>query len=234
MTTNTKNPQRPANAKQPPPPSRTWLWILIGVGAVVLLAGVAAVLSAGEDEEVTVGTVAENGDSSSSAEVQPVTVTGAPLIPFAGTEGDPAIGVTAPVMDGFGFDGAPISIGPDGSQKMVVVLAHWCPHCNREVPVINAWKDAGGVPEGLEVVGISTAAAAEADNYPPSKWIDEMEWTWPVMADSEAQDAAIALGVSGYPTMVILDGDGTVLARASGEMGMEDLDAFVDAALASA
>lgn len=251
MATKSKQPQRPAAGKKPQParsktsppapskapppaPSKTWLWILIGVGAIVLLAAVAAVLSAGDDEQVTVGTVAENGSTSSPGEVQPVTVTGNPLTPFAGPSGDPAVGVTAPVLDGFDFDGQPITIGPDGSPKMVVVLAHWCPHCNAEVPVINAWKDAGGVPEGLEVVGISTAVAADRDHYPPSEWIDEMAWTWPVLADSPTEEAAAAMGVTGFPTMIILDGDGTVLARTSGEMSMAALDAFVDAALASA
>ena len=125
-------------------------------------------------------------------------------------------------------------IAPDGTQKMVVFLAHWCPHCNREVPVLNEWKDAGLVPEGLQVVGISTAASPEGEHYPPSEWIDQMDWTWPVMADSETQDAALAFGLSGYPTMVILDGDGTVLSRASGEKTLEQLQQFVDDALASA
>ena len=32
---------------------------------------------------------------------------------------------------------------------MVVFLAHWCPHCNAEIPVLNEWRDSGEIPDGL-------------------------------------------------------------------------------------
>jgi hypothetical protein len=52
------------------------------------------------------------------------------------------------------------------------------------------------------------------------------------MADSEAQDAAMAYGVSGYPFFTIIGADGTVKLRTSGEKSIEEIDALVDAALA--
>ena len=33
-----------------------------------------------------------------------------------------------------GFDGAPLTIAPTGKPMLVVFLAHWCPHCNAEIP----------------------------------------------------------------------------------------------------
>ena len=39
---------------------------------------------------------------------------------------------------------------------MVVVLAHWCPHCQRELPMLVDMIDVGDVPEGVSVVGLST------------------------------------------------------------------------------
>jgi thiol-disulfide isomerase/thioredoxin len=226
MTTSKKQQKRGPAKKFP------WVWVI--VGALVVLAAGIAVLSAGDDEKASVGTVAPDGSSSSAGETQPVTVEGDALVALEDPANDPAVGTTAPVLSGFGFDGDPITIEPDGSPKLVVFLAHWCPHCNAEIPVLNEWKDAGLVPEGLEVVGVSTAVAPNRDFYPPSQWIEDKEWTWPVLADSETSDAAQAMGVSGFPTMVVLDGDGTVLARTSGEMSGLALQAFIADALASA
>ena len=60
-------------------------------------------------------------------------------------------------MSGADYDGQPITIdaAADG-PTMVVLLAHWCPHCNDEIPRLNEWRDSGDVPEGLDVVGVST------------------------------------------------------------------------------
>ena len=35
------------------------------------------------------------------------------------------------------FDGTPVEIAPDGKAKLVVFLAHWCPHCRAEVQTPN-------------------------------------------------------------------------------------------------
>ena len=88
---------------------------------------------------------------------------------------------------------------------MLVFLAHWCPHCNAEVPRLNAWKNSGAVPPELNVVGVSTAVSEGSANYPPSSWLSNLGWTWPVMAD-EAQGngedgkAALAYGATGWAT----------------------------------
>ncbi len=116
---------------------------------------------------------------------------------------------------------------------MVVFLAHWCPHCNREVPVLLSWAKAGGVPADLDVIGVSTGVSAQRDNYPPSKWLAGKGWTWPVMADSAASDAAIAYGLGAYPTFVIVGTDGKVKVRSSGELPVADLDALVRQAVAA-
>ena len=49
-------------------------------------------------------------------------------------------------------------------------------------------------------------------------------WEPPILVDSEDQAAAAALGVSGYPFFVLVDGDGEVVARWAGEIGTEPLD----------
>jgi thiol-disulfide isomerase/thioredoxin len=129
-------------------------------------------------------------------------------------------------LKGFAFDGTPLTIAPTGKPKMVVFLAHWCSHCNAEVPRLIEWKNSGTMPGDMEVIGVSTGARDDAPNWPPSQWVVDKGWPWPVMADSEDQNAALAFGVSGYPGMILLDGNGKVLARRSGEASIEELKAW--------
>jgi hypothetical protein len=89
------------------------------------------------------------------------------------------------------------------------------------------------VPADLQVIAVSTAVASDRPNYPPSQWVVNKAWPWPVMADSEAMDAAQAYGVSGFPFFTIVGADGKVKARASGELGTDRINQIVTAALAS-
>ncbi len=166
------------------------------------------------------------------AEAWPVTIGGTPLAPLQTGVDDPAVGTPAPTISGYSFDGTPVVVDPSKGPVMLVFLAHWCPHCNREIPELNAWRDSGEVPADLQVVAVTTAVEPTRDNYPPSAWIEEMDWTWPVLADSETFDAAQAFGVSGFPFGVIIGTDGNVLLRWSGEMGQDGIASMVASALA--
>lgn len=194
----------------------------------------AAVSSDGEE-------VAES-DSGADAvqENGPIAVEGEPLDPFDSSIDDLAVGKTAPLVSGESFDGTPISIGApvgegvapaSGNPTLVVFLAHWCPHCNDEIPELLELDASGALPEGLEVVGVSTAVDPSADNYPPSEWIVEKGWEWPTMADDEELTAIKAYGGTSFPFVVVLDADGTVVARRAGSASAEDTIEFLDAAL---
>jgi len=152
--------------------------------------------------------------------------TGDALVPFENPSGDPAVGVTAPMIVGQQFDGTDITIGgPTDGPTMLVFLAHWCPHCNDEIPEIVELRDAESLPDALNIIGISTAAVPDRDNFPPSQWILDKDWTWPVLADTEAADAFQTYGGTGFPYTVMLDSDGSVIARKSGN---ESADQILD------
>ena len=218
--------------------------VVIGVVVIaVVVALIVAIATSGGSSDSSSNDGATDGSSVvtvpgaasevAAAENQPVTIEGQILDPLGDPSADSAIGAPAPLLRGYSFDGRPLTIEPgDGRSYMVVFLAHWCPHCNAEVPRLIEWKNMGMVPDGLEVVGVSTGVAADRPNYPPSEWIVEKKWPWTVMADSVTQDAAMAYGVSGYPFFTIIGADGTVKLRASGEKSIEEIDALVDAALA--
>ncbi len=226
-------PKKPQSSRipEPPAPKRNLMWLWIGIAAVVLIAGVVAVVTSGEDEALSVGSVpttvaGETPDTGSAApgvepaEVWPVTVSGTPLAALVDPSNDPAVGTDAPALSGYTFDGTPMEVDYSKGPTLLVFVAHWCSHCNREVPVLNEWRDSGDVPADLQVIAVTTAVEPSRENYPPSEWIfDDMGWTWPVLADSQASDAALAMGVSGFPYSIIIGSDGKVLGRISGELG---------------
>jgi thiol-disulfide isomerase/thioredoxin len=211
-------------------------FIAIGVAAAIaaIIAVVLVVGGGSSSSSTTTSTTGDsseatqpvNGDAVAAAEFQRVQPEGEMLLALEDPDNDPARGVVAPVVNGFGFDGAPLTIAPTGKPMLVVFLAHWCPHCNAEVPRLIEWKNSGSMPADMEVFGVSTGARNDAPNWPPSQWVVDKGWPWPVMADSEDQGAALAFGVSGYPGLILLDGNGKVLARRSGEASIDELKAW--------
>lgn len=165
----------------------------------------------------------------------PIDIEGAPLPTYGDPADEGAVGTAAPVVSGESFDGTEIVLGaPTENPTLIVFLAHWCPHCNDEVPELIALENEGRIPDGLDVVGVSTAVVADRDNYPPSQWIEDKGWPWPTMADDEIQSAIAAFGGSAFPFAVVLDADGTVLARRAGQATGDETVAFLEAALATA
>jgi len=218
-------------AKQPIKKSNNNKLVLGGVTLAIVIALVIAVVAGGSKDSpntpMSYGPV-------SAGENQPVEVVGEVLEALPESGDDSTIGLTAPTLNGYAFDGSNLSVTPgDGKPYMVVFLAHWCPHCNREVPRLIEWQASGAIPADLQIIGVSTDVASDRPNYPPSQWVVAKGWPWPVMADSEAMDAARAYGISGYPFFAIVGADGKVKVRASGEIEIDQLNQIVDAALTS-
>ena len=152
------------------------------------------------------------------------------------TEGpDPAVGQPSPFVEGERFDGSIITIGGDtGQPALYVFLAHWCPHCNDEIPELIELNDSGRLPDNLDVVAISTGAASDRDNYPPSEWLVEKDWPWDAMADDENLTAIQVFGGNSFPFTVLVDADGTVLARRAGSATADQIADWLAANLSSA
>jgi thiol-disulfide isomerase/thioredoxin len=165
-----------------------------------------------------------------AAETGSVTVTG-DVLPARTADGDPALGRTAPTLAGQSFDGSPQTIAP-GKPTLVVFVAHWCPHCQREVPRLVEWSASRDVPDGLDVIAVATGTSDERDNYPPSEWLAEAGWPHPVLLDDEESTAGIAMGIDAYPYFLLLDADGMVLLRDSGEIDTGELTTMIETALA--
>ena len=207
-----------------PPPRRSKGVLVAAAVAVVVLGLIAVLATRGGDDD--------GGDPvpDAAAEVQPVEVTGAPLPELANPASDPAVGQPAPTVSGASFNGTGVSIGGTGRPQLIFFLAHWCPHCQKEVPLVVDWLDDQGAPDGVDLRAVSTGVNEAAPNYPPSSWLAEEDWPVRTLVDDERSSAAAVFGLSGYPFFVALDAEGRVAARASGELTVPQIEALVEAA----
>jgi cytochrome c biogenesis protein CcmG/thiol:disulfide interchange protein DsbE len=187
-----------------------------GLAVVVVVAIIVAVVASG------------GGDSAkaTSFETHAVTVDGTALPSYDATKSpDPGVGKTIPTLEGVSvLNGKPVTVKPTGKPQMVLFVAHWCPHCQAEVPrLVDLAKQ--GVFDGVEVTAVATGTNSAYPNYPPSAWLQRVNWPFPVMADSPQFTAATAYGLSAYPYFVLVNPDGTVAARATGEVPIDQVKA---------
>lgn len=188
--------------------------LVIGGGIVAVLALAVVFAFSGADE------VADGfafGD---------VSVDGATLPVLEAGTNDPALGTPAPVIIGADADGNELTIGGPGEPRIVLFLAHWCSHCQAEVPRVTDYLTENDVD--VEFQSVATGSNATAPNYPPSVWLEREEWPVPTVYDDAAGTAGAAYGLSGFPFWVILDSEGVVQSRFSGEATTEQLEAVVE------
>lgn len=166
------------------------------IGGIVAVAAIGAALSAES------GSVQAYGD---------IAVAGQGLPQHEPGVADPAAGVPAPAITG-----EALSVAPGNSPTVLLFLAHWCPACQAEVPALTDWVDANGLPVGVDLIAVATASSPSRGNYPPSVWLEG--FPFPVIYDDEAGTAAQAYGLSAFPFWVVLDSNGMVVERFSGQL----------------
>ena len=197
-------------------------WIVGGViAAVIAIAAIVAITSSTGKDSTANGSLQEFSE---------VTVTGDVLPAFdEAANPDPAVGMLAPVLSGKGFAGNVVTTESTGTPTLLVFIAHWCPHCQREVSLLVEWEKSGKMPANIDVLAVATGTDSANPNYPPSEWLarENFPATWPVMADSADKVGGNAFGLAGYPYFVLVGGDGKVLFRSSGEVPMDELTATI-------
>jgi cytochrome c biogenesis protein CcmG, thiol:disulfide interchange protein DsbE len=205
-------------------------WLIPGLLVAIIVAAAAlAILLPGVGRQGTGNSTlppATAGASQSAVASTIPTITGASLPVFQNPNGDPAVGQPAPEVAGVDFKGNPVKIAKDGRPKVILFIAHWCPHCQREVPLIQAWVGAGGIPAGLDFISVSTSIDPSRPNYPPDAWLAREGWTLPVIADP-TNSVATAYGLPAFPYWVFVARDGTVKARTIGELPIADIQTVI-------
>ncbi|MDZ7670937.1 MAG: TlpA disulfide reductase family protein [Gammaproteobacteria bacterium] len=92
-----------------------------------------------------------------------------------------------------------------GQPKLVVFWATWCPYCRRLMPGIVSLHEEFQ-SRGLEVVGVNFRDDGDTDAYAREMGID-----FAIVLDGDA--LAAQAGVTGTPTVFVLDGHDRVVLR---------------------
>jgi cytochrome c biogenesis protein CcmG, thiol:disulfide interchange protein DsbE len=207
------------------PDNRTRTLLIAGAAVVlVVILGLLIALAGGKDDTDETAT-----DTDDRPAFGPIVVEGAALPDFESTEDDRAIGQDVPLIEGTAPDGSPVTIDGTGEPTVVAFLAHWCPHCQRELPLLVDLMD-GGELDGVRMVAVLTGTSADRPNFPPVAWLEREGWTGDTLLDDESKTAAGAAGLTSYPYLLFVDGDGKVVARTAGEVGRDDIVALADEA----
>ena len=108
-----------------------------------------------------------------------------------------------------------------GNGKVVLIdfWASWCPPCRREMPnLVKAHKEYKG--KGFDIIGISLDSKADAWE----KGVKDLGITWPQLSDLQGwkNSGAALYGVNSIPHTILVDKDGTILAK---NLHGEELDA---------
>lgn len=169
-----------------------------------------------------------------SSEFGTVTVEG-PALPDLDSDAvsDAAVGRPAPSITGADYTGRPVRIEPstDG-PTLIAFMAHWCSHCNVMIDRLAEWRRSGDAPKDVRVVGVSTGVQPDGENFPPSQWVVDNDWRWPLIADDADGSAFHAYGGIGLTMLVFVDANGDVAWRTMGEVSLDDLQVLVDDARA--
>ena len=132
--------------------------------------------------------------------------------------------------------GGPFDLAVNGKAKptLLEVFATWCPHCQREAPVIS--KLAEQYKGRANVVGVAGSDVG-FDHVQPETQADVFAWsekfgaTYPVAFDPTL-DVAHKYMSDGFPTIVLIGADGVVQSIRSGEAPPGDITTALDATLA--
>ena len=200
-------------------------FIVLAVIVAVAL-GVALLASSDDDDADT--TAADAGGATASGELlatAEVEVGGQTLPPLPDGGDDPALGMPAPTLQGVDPSGDPAAVEYE-QPTLIAFLAHWCPHCQAELPELVALAEEGTL-DGIDAVVVLTGTDEARPNHPPGPWLDREGWTGRVVLDDEGGPAASAFGLTSYPYLVLVDADGQVVDRNAGELGLEGLGDFV-------
>ena len=111
----------------------------------------------------------------------------------------------------------------DGTKRVWLIWAHWCPYCQQELPELSVWypDNADRFPNS-ELVTV-TSSMDPARGNPLDEYLESEQFPFPVLVDEDTKLAA-QFGVSAFPFWVVTNGDGTVLYRTAGLIGPDAVE----------
>jgi thiol-disulfide isomerase/thioredoxin len=143
---------------------------------------------------------------------------------FVAGVADPALGRNVGDVSGLEYYSGDDTIfsTTDGKARAFMVWAHWCPYCQEELPDMVEWHSGNAARlDGFELVSVTSAMDETASN-PLVPYLDSSHFPFPVLYDGDGS-LARQLGVNAFPFWVFVAPDGTVVGRAAGGIGADNL-----------
>ena len=144
------------------------------------------------------------------------------------------VGSTAPTFN-ITSDAGPFDLANVSTPVFLEVFATWCPHCQHEVPVVDALAKA--YAGKVAFIGISGSPYGVDGSSPENQadinaWVQKLGVTYPVAFDPDLAIANQYLQ-GGYPTIVMIDSHKVVRYVNSGELTPVELQAALNGLLSS-
>ena len=134
--------------------------------------------------------------------------------------GDKAPGFTAESVTG----GGSVSVGDGGAPAtMLVFFATWCPHCQREAPVLSELESQY---DGLRMIMVGIDG--EDNPHKVREFVERYDIESPAVYEPSL---GTEYRVSGYPTVYVLNEDNEVIGAHSGEAPREVYEGWIEEAL---
>jgi len=173
-----------------------------------------------------VATAAAVASAPNDTGVSPAPAVPAGFLPrFEAGGQDTALGMTmAPVSATEAYSQEAMNIDPaDGTKRVWLIWAHWCPYCQQELPELSDWwpANADRFPNS-ELVTVTTSMDPARGN-PLDEYLAAEQFPFPVLVDEDSKIAA-QFGVSAFPFWVVTNADGTVLYRTAGLIGPDAVE----------
>lgn len=183
-------------------------------------AAATSVTSTSSPQRGSLGSEEDNPASSgANAHVEDLTVSG------TATANAPAPPLAGPDV----VTNEPLSLASvKGKPTLLVFWAHWCPHCQKMMPVFQQFADDHS--DAFNVLTVATAIGAQPSQpqfSSPKRLMTTQDITLPTMRDGDGA-AATAYDVTGFPAMYLVDANGVLVGSAQGEMSPQQLLDFAE------
>jgi peroxiredoxin len=134
--------------------------------------------------------------------------------------GEPAPDFSLERLDG----GGRVSLAElRGKTVILDFWATWCPPCEFQVPGLNALFEAHREAGDIRLFGVSV------DTGGPEvigAWVEEKQVRYPILLGDE--DLARRFGAMGFPTLVVIGPDGSVVSRHMGLVETSEIEASLE------
>ncbi|CAA9209903.1 MAG: Cytochrome c-type biogenesis protein CcmG/DsbE, thiol:disulfide oxidoreductase [uncultured Acidimicrobiales bacterium] len=138
----------------------------------------------------------------------------------------PLTGKLAPEVTGSGLDGETVRLAQmRGSYVVVNFFASWCVPCKEEHDDLVAFSQRYEQSNEARIVAVIYSDTPENARG----FFAKNGGSWPVITDPNGK-VALDFGVRGVPESFLIDPDGVVLARITGSVDLNGLEALVEQA----